>query len=104
MKPLDNSGDLVDFKERMIFEREKDFYEVNCKSFIYKMWYKYKVVVSPALYRKIINYQIEKYGQSLAISKDDPKLFGKRIKESRRTARRKRGLRAMTWEERKNEK
>ena len=72
MQPLDYSGDLVDFKLRMIFEREKDLAIESSDKFYKKLRdiYKYngdRINLSN-LYRKIINYQIKKYGTTISDS------------------------------------
>lgn len=72
MKPLDHSGALVDFKERIIFEKEKDLVLESSEKFYKKLRdiYKYNPDVRNLsnLYRKIINYQINKYGATLSDS------------------------------------
>lgn len=65
MKPLEKSGGLVDFKEKIIFENEKDSPFKSIKEFRAKIFQKYKYTTSSNLYREIINYQILKYGRSL---------------------------------------
>lgn len=66
MKPLtNNSGGLVDFKENIVFEEYKDKVLKNANSFKYKVLKKYGFKPSTNLYKKIVNYQIEKYGKSL---------------------------------------
>lgn len=61
-----NGGDLVDFKEGIIFESEKDNSIRNIGEFrkrVYKT-YDYKGNIS-GIYRRIINYQIKRYGKTL---------------------------------------
>ena len=66
MKPLENSGDLVDFKEKFIFENEKDRGLSCADKFKREMRKKYNIDVNYSnLYRMIIKYQIEKYGGML---------------------------------------
>lgn len=68
MKPLEKSGGLVDFKENIIFEKEKDlalessskFYERIKK--IYKYTDRKRLSI---LYRKIVNYQVKAYGSTI---------------------------------------
>lgn len=62
MKPLNNSGDLV---EELIFNAYKDKDVISAKHFkgVIKKDFDYKA--SSDLYRKIINYQVKKYGVTL---------------------------------------
>lgn len=72
MKPLVNSGDLVDFKERIIFEREKDIAIESSDKFYKKLRdvyaYENDRKSLSILYRKIVNYQLNKYGAMLSDS------------------------------------
>ena len=72
MKAPVNGGDLVDFKERIIFEREKDLAIESSEKFYKKLRDKYKynhdMQRLSALYRKITNYQIKKYGATVSDS------------------------------------
>lgn len=72
MKHQTNGGDLVDFKERMIFEKEKDLAIESSEKFYKKLRDKYKYNHDrqrlSALYRKITNYQIKKYGATVSDS------------------------------------
>lgn len=65
MKPLEKSGGLVDFKENIIFENEKDTAFASVKQFRYKVYKEYKYRATSSLYRKVVNYQIETYGRTL---------------------------------------
>lgn len=69
MKPLVNSGDLVDFKINLIFEKEKDTAQGSSEKFYKKVkrTYKYEgdLVSLSSLYKKIINYQVKKYGSTI---------------------------------------
>lgn len=65
MKPLINSGDLVDFKDNIMFEEYKDKAFASVNHFKYVVYRKYKHVASSALYRKVVNYQIKTYGTTL---------------------------------------
>lgn len=72
MKAPVNGGDLVDFKERMIFEREKDLAIESSEKFYKKLRDIYKYNGDRKrfsnLYRNIVNYQIKKYGAMLSDS------------------------------------
>ena len=72
MKPLVNSGDLVDFKINLIFEKEKDLALESSEKFYKKLKDIYKFqsdnVTLSNLYRKLINYQIKKYGAIISDS------------------------------------
>ena len=72
MKPLEKSGGLVDFKEKLIFEKEKDLALESAEKFYKKLRdiYKYNTDVKKLsdLYRKIVNYQIKKYGAMVSDS------------------------------------
>lgn len=67
-----NGGDLVDFKERMIFEREKDLAIESSEKFYKKLRDIYKYNGDRKrfsnLYRNIVNYQIKKYGATVSDS------------------------------------
>lgn len=76
---------LVDsFKEQVIFEKEKDLALGSSELFYRKLKYEYKLKNRPIafsnLYRKIINYQIDKYGTTISDSDCD---YGKHTKEER---------------------
>lgn len=65
MKPLTNSGGLVEFKENIIFEKYKDkeigsnkLFKINCKK-------EHGFEPSNDLFRKIVNYQVKTYGRTL---------------------------------------
>lgn len=69
MKPLEKSGGLVDFKENIIFEKEKDLALESSSKFYerIKKIYKYTDIRRLSLlYRKIINYQVKKYGSAIS--------------------------------------
>ena len=68
MKPLEESGGLVDFKENVIFEREKDTAFRSSEYFYDKMEEKYGLTIKQCseLYVRIIKYQVKKYGSNLA--------------------------------------
>lgn len=72
MKAPVNGGDLVDFKERMIFEREKDLAIESSEKFYKKLRDIYKYNGDRKrfsnLYRNIVNYQIKKYGATVSDS------------------------------------
>lgn len=72
MKPLEKVGDLVDFKERIIFEKEKDLALESAEKFYKKLRdvYKYNPDVRKLsdLYRKLVNYQIKKHGAVISDS------------------------------------
>lgn len=68
MKPLTNSGGLVDFKENIVFEEYKDVVIKTSADFKKEVKEKYNFVASLDLYAKIINYQIKKYGGALSYS------------------------------------
>ena len=72
MKPLEKSGDLVDFKINLIFEKEKDLALESSEKFYKKLRDIYKFqsdnVTLSNLYRKLINYQIKKYGATISDS------------------------------------
>lgn len=55
-----------EFIERFIFEKEKDTPFRNKETFYGIMKEKYRIKATRDLYIKIINYQIDKYGESLA--------------------------------------
>lgn len=57
-----------EFIERFIFEKEKDTPFRNKETFYRTIKEKYKVEGTRDLYIKIINYQIDTYGESLANS------------------------------------
>jgi hypothetical protein len=60
---------LVDFKEQLIFEKEKDKGLGSSELFLKKVkhYYKYQITQSAFsnLYRKLVNYQVEKYGHTV---------------------------------------
>ena len=58
-----------EFIERFIFEKEKDTPFRNKETFYIIMKEKYRIKATRDLYAKIINYQVDKYGESLANSK-----------------------------------
>ncbi len=68
MKSNKTCGGLVDFKESIIFENEKDLPVINTDEFKLKCLkkYKYKCKTSD-LPRKIINYQVKTYGKTLTL-------------------------------------
>lgn len=72
MKPLEKSGGLVDFKENLIFQREKDLAIESSDKFYKKLRdvyaYENDRKILSNLYRKIVNYQIKKYGAMLSDS------------------------------------
>lgn len=82
MKPLEKSGGLVDFKENLIFQREKDLAIESSDKFYKKLRDVYSYDDDrkklSMLYRKIVNYQIEKYGAMLS---DSDCHYGKFTKE-----------------------
>ena len=65
MKPLTNSGGLVDFKENIVFEEYKEKAFKRAKDFRDEVKKHYGFTPSSDLYTKIINYQINKYGDTL---------------------------------------
>lgn len=70
MKPLTNknSGVLVDKREQLIFEAYKEKHLDSSVAFKKEIHKNYGFTPSSLLYAKIINYQIEKYGNSLTSS------------------------------------
>ena len=56
---------MSEFIENFIFENEKDTPFRNGKEFYGFLRDKYKIDKSPELYKKIVNYQINKYGEAL---------------------------------------
>lgn len=82
MIPLSNSGDLV---EELIFNVYKDKDVISAKYFkeIIKKDYGYNA--SSGLYRKIINYQVKKYGRTLQKidEREYVKWFGSKTNKSR---------------------
>ena len=65
MKPLTNSGGLVDFKEKLIFEEYKDK-EITSASGLKKDIKDKYGFIPKDIYVKIHNYQIKKYGRVLS--------------------------------------
>lgn len=59
----------MDFKEQAIYEFEKDKAFSGANEFRTRIKEKYGFVPNSNLYRRIINYQIKKYGEPLANSK-----------------------------------
>lgn len=57
------------FIENFIFEIEKDKPFCNSSEFYLLLKEKYNLEKQPNLYKKIINYQIKKYGEALNNSK-----------------------------------
>lgn len=66
MKPLTNSGGLVDFKENLIFEEYKDKVIKNRLKLNQEVYKKFGCEVSSELYKRIVNYQTKKYGEMLS--------------------------------------
>lgn len=65
-KPVKKTGGLVDFKENVIYEKEKDNPIKSAERFRYKCIKDYGFNGSTTdLYRKIVNHQIKKYGKTL---------------------------------------
>lgn len=64
-RPVIKTGVLDEFKENIIFENEKNRAFKNNNEFKESINKKYKYTPSSNLYRKIINYQIKKFGKSL---------------------------------------
>lgn len=58
----DQKGDLV---EKLIFEAYKDKYIKSSKWFKEEILKNYKYTVSTETYKKILNYQIKKYGRTI---------------------------------------
>ncbi|MCQ2978235.1 MAG: hypothetical protein MJ245_00360 [Clostridia bacterium] len=56
---------MVDFKEELAFEEYKDKNLFNAKKFKKDIKKKFGFEPDGSLYRKIINYQIKKYGHAL---------------------------------------
>lgn len=69
-----------EFIENIIFENEKDIPIRNSEIFYRKLRLKYKVLLKNKieLYKRIINYQINKYGHSLCNN------YHKTLEEKRR--------------------
>ena len=65
MKAITKSEELVDFKEKLIFEEFKDRVFKNTDDFRKQVKIKHNIVVGYDLYTKIQNYQIKKYGRRL---------------------------------------
>lgn len=59
----------MDFKEQATYEFEKDSAFSGAREFRIKINDKYGFIPSSDLYRRIINYQIKKYGVPLAGAK-----------------------------------
>lgn len=59
----DQKGDLV---EKLIFEAFKDKYIRNAEAFRQYIKKEYNYEVSTDLYKKIVNYQVKKYGETLS--------------------------------------
>lgn len=53
------------FKEQLIFEEYKDRYLWSANKFKNEIKTKYGIKVSSDLYKKLINYQINKYGSQI---------------------------------------
>ena len=64
MKPLVNSGDLVD---KLIYEAYKNTPLESSEKFRKRVQNDYGVIPSFNLYREIINYQVETYGGTLSL-------------------------------------
>lgn len=65
MKPLTKSGGLVDFKENIVFEEYKEKVLKKAKDFRDEVKKQHGFEPSSDLYKRIINYQIKKYGTTL---------------------------------------
>ena len=57
---------MTNFKEDYIFEIYKDTYIHGAKKFIKDVKDKYNLDINNELYKRIINYQIKKYGSQLS--------------------------------------
>lgn len=64
-RPVIKTGVLDEFKENIIFENEKNRAFKSSEEFKEIVNEKYKYAASSNLYRRIINYQIKKFGNSL---------------------------------------
>lgn len=69
-RPVEKTGGLVDFKENIVFEEFKDKHMNGINHLKKEVTKRYGFVPSSALYRKIVNYQIEKYGAPLCNTND----------------------------------
>lgn len=56
---------MNEFKEEYIFEIYKDKYLGGSKNFIKEIKDNFNLTVTDDLYKKIINYQVKKYGRQL---------------------------------------
>ena len=56
---------MINFKENLIFNMFKDTSVIGAKKFKAKIEKMYSGVDYSTIYRKILNYQIEKYGDEL---------------------------------------
>lgn len=65
IKPVIKTGGLVNFKEHIIFENEKNMAFKGIEEFKRIIYKKYKYIATSNLYRKIINYQVKNFGKSL---------------------------------------
>lgn len=106
MQPLDYSGDLVDFKLRMIFEREKDLAIESSEKFYKKLRDIYKYNGDRKrfsnLYRNIVNYQIKRYGATVSDSDCNYGIVSRYEREKERVRKWARHY-SKTHERRKNE-
>lgn len=67
--PVNRTGELVDSRENLIFEAYKNKAFDGSKKFKTEVKNNYGFEPSSDLYRKIVNYQVKKYGHSLSGSK-----------------------------------
>lgn len=63
----------MNFKEKLLFELYKDKPIINAKSFKRKI-YSIPGIDCNMLYRKVVNYQIEKYGETI----DEEQIYSSR--------------------------
>lgn len=70
MKPFTKTEGLVDKREQMLFEAYKNKIFPSCRFFRKKIIEEYGFEPSGALYRELVNYQINKYGKKLDIARD----------------------------------
>lgn len=68
MKPLKNSGGLVDKREKLLFEAYKNKVIKNAEVLRKQIKEDYGFEPSSDLYREILNYQVKKYGCALYIT------------------------------------
>lgn len=83
---------MNEFKEEMIFNLEKDLPVTNASAFREKMIKKYNLVAQEIsdLRAKIINYQLEKYGDTISAKIRKPSKYEQKNETQRRNGRRKR--------------